>query len=208
LYLRSVHYIYTNKRGPMDVQDKLLTISPYSRPGRQLVKVTAIVIHWTGNPGATAEQNRDFFEGRKDGKDGTGSAHYCIGYDGEIIRCIPDNEIAYHCGSSANDPASGKIYTDYAREKFGDYCSFPATKSPNSVTIGLELCPIDAAGRFNDKTWAAATELTASLLQKFSLSTDDITTHNKIVGWKNCPKWFVDHPEDFDKFVADVAILI
>jgi N-acetylmuramoyl-L-alanine amidase len=50
-----------------------------------------------------------------------GSAHYIIDLNGDTYHAVPDNEVAYHCGSSQKDPASGRIYTDWARAKFGRF---------------------------------------------------------------------------------------
>ena len=45
----------------IDVQ--LLSVNPYSRPGVELSKINGIVVHYTANPGATAQENRDYFQG-------------------------------------------------------------------------------------------------------------------------------------------------
>jgi N-acetylmuramoyl-L-alanine amidase len=188
----------------MNIVDKLLTINEYSRSGKKRLPLQAVVIHWTANPKSTAEQDRNYFEARKDGKNGYGSAHYCI-QDSLIIRCIPEDEVAYHCGTSQVDPVSKKFYTDYARKKFGKYAADTVHFSPNLVTIGLELHPIDAAGNFSSATLATAIELTADILKRNKLTAEDITTHNLIVGWKNCPKLFTDKPEKFVEFKKAVA---
>ena len=47
----------------IDVQ--LLTVNEYSRPGTPTEKITGIVVHYTANPGATAMDNRNYFEGLK-----------------------------------------------------------------------------------------------------------------------------------------------
>ena len=93
----------------MQIIHDFLTHNEYSRPGKKLHKVLAIVIHWTTNPGANAKENRDFFENKKTGMGGYGSAHYIIGQNGIIIAAVPEDEVAYHCGSSDKDPASGKV---------------------------------------------------------------------------------------------------
>ena len=43
----------------VDVQ--LLDVNPYSRPGTPLEKINGIVVHYTANPGTTAQQNRNYF---------------------------------------------------------------------------------------------------------------------------------------------------
>ena len=49
-----------------DIDVELLTPNEYSRPGIATNKITGIVVHYTANPGATAMNNRDYFEGLKD----------------------------------------------------------------------------------------------------------------------------------------------
>ena len=73
----------------------LLTINSYSRPGIAMDDVNGIVIHYTANPGSTAVQNRNYFEGLKDSHITKASAHFVVGLDGEIVQCIPTAEIAY-----------------------------------------------------------------------------------------------------------------
>ena len=89
----------------MEVQQKLLTINAYSRPGTKIGKIKNIVIHWVGNAGSTAIANRNYFEGLKD-KKAYASSHYIIGLQGEIIQCVPETEVAYH-GNSANSYSIG-----------------------------------------------------------------------------------------------------
>ena len=50
----------------IDVQ--LLDVNPYSRPGTTIDEIHGIVIHYTANPGSTAQENRDYFNGLKDWK--------------------------------------------------------------------------------------------------------------------------------------------
>lgn len=186
----------------MMIEQRLLTPNAWSRPQLKIKEFKAIVIHWTANPCADAEQTRLYFEAKKTGMGG--SAHYIIGQDGETIQAIPDNEIAYHCGSSQKDPASGQIYTNYARKKFGHYAVHFQTTSPNFCTIGVELCPIDWEGNFTEKTVKSAVELCAYLCKKHGLTADDITTHHDIVGWKDCPRLWTKRPELLEVFRLSV----
>ena len=190
----------------MTIKQHFLTPNKWSRPQQSIKEVLAIVMHWTANPKANAEQNRNYFESRKNGNDGYGSAHYIIGQNGIVIQCIPTYEIAYHCGSSQKDPKSGKIYTDYARKKFKHYAENWKTNSPNNCTIGIELCPINQEGSFTSETIKTAIALCARLCEHFNLKADDITTHHAIVGWKDCPRLWVKQPELFDAFKKGVLI--
>ena len=185
----------------MQIIHDFLTINEYSRPGRKLREVLGVVMHWTANPAASAKENRDYFENRKTGAGG--SAHYIIDKNGIVVAAVPENEIAYHTGTSEKDPASGRVYTDEARARFGKYAS--ETSSPNNCTIGIELCPIDAAGNFTNATINTAIELCADICQRYGLTAQAITTHHDIVGWKDCPRLWTNKPQLLEAFRASVA---
>jgi N-acetylmuramoyl-L-alanine amidase CwlA len=88
-----------------------------NRPG-VIITPTFVVIHRTGNPGATAEQNARYFDTETNDKT-FASTHYVVDAD-HIIRCIPENEMAYHCVGQ------------------------------NKAALGVEICePLDAATREN-----------------------------------------------------------
>lgn len=187
----------------MQIIHDFLSINEYSRPGRKLREVLGLVIHWTAAPEQNAQQVRAYFESKKSGMSGYGSSHYIIDQNGLIVAAVPEYEIAYHCGSSQPDPASGKIYTDYARAAFGRYAT--AASSPNNCTLSIELCPVDAAGNFSDATINAAIELAADICKRYTLTINDIATHKDVVGWKDCPKLWSDKPELAAAFRLSVA---
>ena len=187
----------------MQIIHDFLTINEYSRPGRRIRELLGIVIHWTANPAANAKQNRDYFENKKMGMSGYGSSHYIIDQNGIIIAAVPEYEVAYHCGSSEKDPESGKVYTDEARARFGRYAS--ENSSPNLCTIGVELCPKDAAGNFSGATIETAIELCADICKRYGLTAKTITTHHNIVGWKDCPKLWTEKPQLLEAFRRSVA---
>jgi N-acetylmuramoyl-L-alanine amidase len=149
--------------------------------------VKGIVLHWVANPGSTARATRNFFESRKDGKLGFGSAHYAIDPK-ETVRIVPENEVAYHCGAWK--------YTDYALVKFGSY--------PNAHSIGIELHHVDWEGRFHRDTMSQLLSLLRDLCARYKLSAvADVCRHFDITG-KDCPRWWVTHPEDMRAFLKGV----
>jgi N-acetylmuramoyl-L-alanine amidase CwlA len=169
-------------------RESLLTPNKYSRPQTPLTEVRGIAIHWVENAGTSADFNRNYFEMRKSGQHNYGSAHYIID-DRGILQCIPEDEMAYHVGA--------RSYTAFALERFAPY--------PNSYLIGIEHCHPDWTGKFEDAVLAYSRLLCAALCLKYGLSPiRDIVTHNQITG-KNCPKWFVENPDDLDDFRCAVA---
>lgn len=67
-----------------DIDVQLLTVNEYSRPGTKTERINGIVIHYTANPGSTAMQNRNYFEGLKDSHITKASSHFIVGLDGEM----------------------------------------------------------------------------------------------------------------------------
>ena len=175
----------------MIIDRQLLTINPFSRNARALIGVHGIVIHWTGNPAKSAQFNRNYFESLKKQRESVNaryaSAHFIVGLNGEVIQCLPTNEMAYHVGAIEYMPGIA--------EKLSTY--------PNNCTVGIELCHPDLSGRFTDATYNTAVELTATLLKQFNLNPQkDVYRHFDITG-KNCPKFFVDNGAAWTQFKAD-----
>jgi len=152
---------------------QLLTPNEFSRPQIALEKVKGIVVHYTANAGTTAQQNRDYFEGLKDAQKTKASSHFIVGLDGEIIQCIPTKEIAY------------------------------ASNERNFDTLSIENCHPDATGKFEKSTYDTLVHLSAWLLTKFNLTTNDLIRHYDISG-KACPLYFVDNQDEWDAFKQDV----
>ena len=70
------------------IQD-LLEINDYSRPGTRLGRIRSVFVHYTANPGTSAAQNRSYFANLAQTHERSASAHLIIGYEGELIQCIP-----------------------------------------------------------------------------------------------------------------------
>lgn len=134
----------------LDVE--LLSVNEYSRPGEELAQVNNIVIHYTANPGATAIQNRDYFEGLKESKITKASSHFIVGLEGEIVQCIPTWEIAY------------------------------ASNDRNGDTIAIECCHWDESGKFTKETYQSMVNLTSWLCLKFGLDSEDVIRHYDVTG--------------------------
>jgi N-acetylmuramoyl-L-alanine amidase len=95
-------------------------------------------------------------------------------------------------------PRRREKYTPEVVAAFGQY--------PNGTTIGIELCHPDDSGKFTDATLQSARELSHELCAQFLLTpTEDVWMHYQITG-KNCPKWFVEHPQEFNEFKLSIAL--
>ena len=70
------------------VEIRLIDVDGSSRRGEDLEDVQDIVIHYVGNPGTTAEQNRCYYCN----PESSVSSHFLIGLDGEILQCLPLHE--------------------------------------------------------------------------------------------------------------------
>ena len=137
-----------------DWTENFLTPNEYSRPGDPLEKIDNIFVHYTANPGTSAAQNRSYFEQQKDVHERSVSAHFIIGYDGEIIQCVPLDEIAY------------------------------AVKTRNEDSISIECCYLEADGSFTQETYDSLISLLAWLAEAYDLGTDDILRHYDCGGKK------------------------
>ena len=67
-----------------DIDVELLTPNEYSRAGIATNKITGIVIHYTANPGASAMNNRDYFEGLKDSHITKASSNFVVGLEAAL----------------------------------------------------------------------------------------------------------------------------
>lgn len=71
--------------GPDFAQQEILDENCNSRNGKKLETVRNVVVHYVGNPGTSAINNRDYFA--KD--DTVVNSHFVVGLEGEVIQCLP-----------------------------------------------------------------------------------------------------------------------
>jgi len=129
------------------ITEDFLTVNEYSRPGEALESVNNIFVHYTANRGTSAAQNRSYFENLGITGETSASAHFIIGYDGEIIQCIPLDEIGY------------------------------AVVGRNYDSISIECCYLQEDGKFTDKTYQSLIRLCAWLLDEYQLTPEDMKRH-------------------------------
>ena len=96
--------------------------------------------------------NRNYFESLKDSKATSASSHYIIGLEGEVVQCIPLNEIAY------------------------------ASNDRNKDTIAIEVCHPDDTGKYTKESYQSLIKLVAWLCGKYNIKTNQIIRHYDVTG--------------------------
>lgn len=136
------------------IKEDFVEINEYSRPGKKLEGVNAVVIHYTGNPGTTAAQNRHYYGELAKTKEASVSSNFVVGIEGEVIQCVPSDEVAY------------------------------ASNDRNSDTLSIEVCHKDKTGTFTKASYDSVVKLTAYLCEEFGLKEDQIIRHYDVTGKK------------------------
>ena len=106
-------------------------------------------------PAGTAEAStRSYFEQLKDNHERSASAHFIIGYNGEILQCVPLDEIAY------------------------------AVQTRNEDSISIECCYKADNGQFTQETYDSLIRLLRWLIDAYELEPEDILRHYDCGGKK------------------------
>lgn len=138
---------YGKENTPPEIIEDFLEVNDYSRPGDKIGKVKNVFVHYTANPGTSAAQNRSYFASLAETQERSASAHFIIGYEGELIQCIPLDEQAY------------------------------AVATRNEDSVSIECCYLDEDGKFTQETYDTLVHTLAWLCGEYRLSPDDILRH-------------------------------
>lgn len=156
-------------------REELIPVNPFSRPGTPLRLVRNIVVHYTGNPGASAANHVRYFGqtlANQNPNDNTpdryASAHLFVDRS-EAVLIIPLCEVAYHASQA------------------------------NPYSVGIEMC-IERDGSFHPETVRRAEQIVAELCRRYALDPlRDVIRHYDVTG-KICPKPYVDDPAAWEAF--------
>ena len=132
----------------MTIIDKIIPAGKYNRPGKASTP-KKICVHYTGDPGASADRLALFFTTNPNAET---SSQYVVGMEGELIRCLPDNEQAY------------------------------AATGNNKNVIHIEVCHPDKSGKFTEKSIAALSELVPYLMKKYGIDSNNVVRHYDLTG--------------------------
>lgn len=142
--------------------EKLLTTYNFTDKN-DLSRIKYIVIHYVGATGG-AEANCKLFASKYLGA----SAHYFVGFNGEIWQSVEDEDVAWHCGA--------KTY------------KHPECRNTNS--IGIEMCvrnkgDLSATSKdwyYEDATVESTIKLTKYLMEKYNIDVDHVIRHYDVTG--------------------------
>lgn len=154
--------------------NRLLT--PYNYSNGLESRIKYIVIHYVGATGG-AKANCEYYASKYIGA----SAHYFVGFEGEIWQSVEERNIAWHCGANA----------------------YKHPECRNSNSIGIELCVRNKGSQaatsrdwyFEDATVRSAVALTRELMEKYKITADRVVRHYDVTG-KICPNPFVYNHTD------------
>lgn len=163
---------------PEWITQDFIPVNEYSRPGLALGKINNIVVHYVGNPGTSAEANLGYFKTL---------ANTSVNTSGTKASSN------FVVGLEGEVLQCMPIYEEA-------YCS----NNRNSDTLSIEVCHPDADGKFNSTTYASVTRLCAYLCNELGLTEEDLIRHYDVTG-KQCPKYYVLHPDAWEQFKADVG---
>ena len=174
----------------MTITNKFSTVHTTAKSGRA---IKYIVIHYTAgvtSRAGSAVNTADYFR--------TTSTQVSSDFtvdDTAVVQYNPDikNRYTWHCGGSKYNTKGGSLY---------GICK-------NSNSIGIEICCNNSTGKMqaaNDKSYsfsgaavANALWLVKKLMAEYNIPAERVIRHYDVTG-KQCPLWYVTHPEDYTAF--------
>ena len=101
---------------PNYVSVQIIDVDYASRRGIKLTGINDIVLHYVGNPGTSAQDNRDWYAE----SNSEVSSHFVVGLQGEVIQCIPLDEKSSASNHRNGDTISIEICHPDASGKFNE----------------------------------------------------------------------------------------
>ncbi|MGD6832591.1 peptidoglycan recognition protein family protein [Sutcliffiella halmapala] len=157
-----------------------------TRTGIKLLRVQAVVDHWTANAGGTADNHFAYFDMHlpdvndtlPENKKRYASAHIFVDKD-KALELVPLDEVCFH----ANDRKPGPLLSTLN-------ATSPQYKSGNAnlLTIGVEMC-VEKDGTIHPDTLKRTALVHQMLQEKFPQLKDTynrFVRHYDVTG-KNCP---------------------
>lgn len=181
----------------MNIKQQILPYKIGVRTGKKLTSLKGLIIHWIGASQPSANIIYNNF------KTSTTGAHYIIDYNsGDIIHCVPDDEICYHVGANS--------YTKLKEDICGK-------SNPNNYFVGIECCvstdkiPNDYdnkikypnLGKPSNIQYGCLVDFCAYFLENHNLTVNQLYRHYDITG-KSCHLWFKNYENEWNLFKEKV----
>jgi len=176
-------------------KNNFISMNKYTRPSIKLKQVKKIVLHWTANPGASAENHQKYFNGTAIKSKTYASAHIFVDSK-EAICIIPLDEVAYHANDHYERNANGEVFRGVPE----------LAPNANKLSLGIEMC-VEKDGSISQYTIQRTAKVIAELCKTYKLDENDIVRHYDVTH-KPCPKPLVDDPEQFKQFRAQVGAIL
>jgi N-acetylmuramoyl-L-alanine amidase len=144
----------------IDIKQKFID---YNKTLRSLIPIY-IVVHDTGDPGATAQNENDYFAGGNR----NASADFFIDRNNIIQIIDTDNYYSWHCGDG--------------KGKYG---------ITNGNSLGIEMC-LESDGSLSENTISYTLELVKNLMDKYNIGINNVVRHYD-ASRKNCPNSLSDN---------------
>lgn len=158
----------------VEIIEMLATVGCKCRPANALTP-EYITIHNTANTNESADAVAHANLLRGSWKDKSISWHYVVD-EKQIVKCIPDNENAWHAGDGGRGTGNRK-------------------------SLAIEICENGDILKATDN----AVELTAMLMKKYNIPIENVVQHNHWSG-KNCPNRIRrGEPYGWDVFLSKVS---
>lgn len=141
----------------------IIPINKYNRPDKKST-CEYIVIHWTADVGATAEQLDAYYHNVArgswpDSPNAWTSANYIVGYDGTLITCIYSGNVSY------------------------------GVSGYNERVINIEVCIDAASGIFTGAAVQTLADLVQRLMRSRNVPAARVVRHYDLTG-KLCPRYY------------------
>jgi N-acetylmuramoyl-L-alanine amidase len=169
-------------------RNQFLQVNPYTRPGMKLKGVRKLVIHWTANPGASAQNHFNYFNSTAIQQQRYAGAHIFVDKT-EAICIIPLDEVAYHANDVQQRNADGSPWRGVPE----------LLPNANFLSIAVEMC-VEKDGTFHPDTIARTEDIFVELCKRYNLDPiKDIVRHYDITH-KDCPAPWVKDTQAFINF--------
>jgi N-acetylmuramoyl-L-alanine amidase CwlA len=174
----------------LNYQKKHIRKNEFSRPGYKLLRVQAVLDHYTANPGADAEDHYNYFDKTVIQIKRYAGAHIFVDRY-KVLELIPLDEGTF----GGNDGGNAALKLPTLRAKDSRYPTRTGDGNANLLCIHVEMC-LEPDGTIHPDTIKRTALVHQMLQRKFPQLKDTynrFVRHFDVTG-KNCPAPMVKNP--------------